>query len=175
MFKKNGGYQNLGGNNFDDVLMEMIKEELYTIIKDEGVLDENYYEKPTGRRVTEKQKRDYKMRMSNLRKVAEEVKIKLSEQRAYRVKMKQLLGKDYDSDLHSDIDIRITQQAFEYRYQQKGLYSRFSSVLKMVMNKKSYTKTNVNRILLIGGSCFMPKIKEEVEKSFTSRKNYKDR
>ena len=84
----NGGDQNLGGNNFDDVLMEMIKEELYTIIKDEGALDENYYEKPTGRRVTEKQKRDYKMRMSNLRKVAEEVKIKLSEQRAYRVKMK---------------------------------------------------------------------------------------
>ena len=140
----NGGDQNLGGNNFDDVLMEMIKEELYTIIKDEGVLDENYYEKPTGRRV-----RDYKMRMSNLRKVAEEVKIKLSEKRAYRVKMKQLLGKDYDSDLHSDIDIRITQQAFEYRCEQKGLYSRFSSVLKMVMNKKSYTKTNVKRILLI--------------------------
>ena len=166
----NGGDQNLGGNNFDDVLMEMIKEELYTIIKDEGVLDENYYEKPTGRRVTEKQKRDYKMRMSNLRKVAEEVKIKLSEQRAYRVKMKQLLGKDYDSDLHRDIDIHITQQAFEYRCQQKGLYSRFSSVLKMVMNKKSYTKANVDKILLIGGSCFMPRIKEEVGKLLHSER-----
>ena len=100
----NGGDQNLGGNNFDHVMMELIKEKL----KEEGTLDENFFEKPEGKRVTTAMKIQHKKRMNNLKKEAERLKTRLSSSNNPECKIKNLLGNEYNEEEHEDIEIEIT-------------------------------------------------------------------
>ena len=82
---------------------------------------------------------------------AKRLKTRLSSSNNPECKIKNLLGNEYNEEEHEDIEIEITRKAFEYRCEKERLYQRFTSTLKKVLNKKSYTKTNVDAILLIGG------------------------
>ena len=156
----NGGNQNLGGNDFDSVMMEMIKE---AMLNEDDLIDENYFEEPTGRRVREQMIKQYKKRKTALRKEAERLKVLLSKRANVTVNLKNLLGNEYDEEKHDEFDISISRKAFEKKCE--PLFKKFAASLRGVLNKRGgFNKQNVDAILLIGGSCLMPRIREEVGK-----------
>ncbi|GAB1221131.1 hypothetical protein ENUP19_0065G0006 [Entamoeba nuttalli] len=152
--ESSGGDQDLGGNDFDKVMMDIIKEKV-----EEGI--EGYYEKKRG--MARKEKTTYKKKLVRLKKEAERIKIELSGKTDAELDVDTLLPEQLDG---YGYDPTITRQEFEEECQKRGLYERFIYKIKQVTQRKGYKRGNVQLVLLIGGTSKMPRIKEEVSKLF---------
>ncbi|EDR22223.1 chaperone protein DNAK, putative [Entamoeba dispar SAW760] len=153
--ESSGGNQNLGGNNFDNVMIDIIKERIEESIP-------GYYEKKQG--MTQKEKIALNKKLVKLKKESEKIKIVLSGKTETELDLETLLSNDYDDEY--DIDPTIKREEFEKECENRGLYEEFINKIKQVTQKKGYKKGNVKLILLIGGTCKMPRIRDEVAKLF---------
>ncbi|GAB1226666.1 hypothetical protein ENUP19_0299G0002 [Entamoeba nuttalli] len=152
--ESSGGDQDLGGNEFDIVMMDIIKEKVEECIP-------GYYEKKRG--MTQKEKLMYKKKLIRLKKEAERIKIELSGKTDAELDVDTLLPEQLDGYGFGPI---ITRQEFEEECQKRGLYERFINKIKQVTQRKGYKRGNVQLVLLIGGTSKMPRIKQEVSKLF---------
>ncbi|EDS88718.1 heat shock protein 70 putative [Entamoeba histolytica] len=153
--ESSGGDQNLGGNDYDIVMMDIIKQRV-----EDGV--EGYYEKKQG--MTQQEKIILNKKLIRLKKEAERIKIELSGKPDAELDLETLLpdSDDYDNDV---FEPTITRQEFEEECKNRGLYERFINKIKQVTQRKGYKKGNVQLVLFIGGTSKMPRIKQEVGKN----------
>ncbi|EDR28488.1 heat shock protein 70kD, putative [Entamoeba dispar SAW760] len=159
-----GGNQNLGGNDFDNVMIDIIKERIKESIP-------GYYKRKRG--MTQKEKIILNKKLIRLKKESERVKIKLSNKTVTELNLELLLSDDY-YDIGINIDPTITRKAFEEECDKRGLYKEFINKIQGVTLRKGYKKRTVQLVLLIGGTCKMPRIREEVASLF-DRQTFSDK
>ncbi|EDR23652.1 chaperone protein DNAK, putative [Entamoeba dispar SAW760] len=160
--ESSGGNQNLGGNDFDNVMTDIIKERI-----EDGI--PGYYEKKQG--MTQKEKIALNKKLVRLKKESEKIKIELSGKTDSELDLEFLLSDNNDEIL---IEPTITRKEFEEECKSRGLYEEFINKIKQVTQKKGYKKGNVQLVLLIGGTCKMPKIIDEVASLF-DRQTFADK
>ncbi|GAB1224812.1 hypothetical protein ENUP19_0219G0030 [Entamoeba nuttalli] len=143
-----GGDKNLGGNDFDAVLMELIEKKIYS----SELVDETYFKKRQGMSHFEKTK--LSKAINRLKKEAERVKIELRE--------------DNNDDL--DIILSVSRKEFEELCERKGLYKRLVSKIKEVTGKSGFVGNSVQLVLLVGGTCLIKRVRDEIAKLYDRKK-----
>jgi len=163
MFKvdKNGGDPLLGGNDFDIVMTDLLKNEICNLLD-----DYDYFTEPKGRNATEAKKKAYKQKLLLLKKEAERVKIELSKQGSVEVFLdKLIIEKDKLEEIEDNGDgCTIYREDFEEKIRESGLLDRFKKALEKDC-KGEFKKPNV--VLPVGGTCYIPIIRGTIEKYFT--------
>ena len=146
------GDRKLGGDDFDtliyDYLIGIIQEDLGLDLSSQKAsgLDFNEYYSMTGR----------------VRKEAEKAKIDLSEATTYRI---ELLNLFYYGGRNYDFSLEITREEFNNICQ--PLYDKITSRIKsFIETSDKFKLSEISTIILAGGSCYIPKVREEVEKIF---------
>lgn len=146
------GDRKLGGDDFDtliyDYLIGIIQEDLGLDLSSQKAsgLDFNEYYSMTGR----------------VREEAEKAKIDLSEATTYRI---ELLNLFYYGGRNYDFSLEITREEFNSICQ--PLYDKITSRIKsFIETSDKFKLSEISTIILAGGSCYIPKVREEVEKIF---------
>lgn len=146
------GDRRLGGDDFDkmiyDYFIGIIQDDLGLDLSSQkkSGLDHNEYYSMTGRVLEE----------------AERAKIDLSESTTCDISIMNLFhynGKNYD------FNIEFTREEFDNICQ--PIYDKIISRIKNFIDTSDKFKVNeISTIILAGGSCYIPKVREEVEKIF---------
>ena len=146
------GDRKLGGDDFDELLYSyligIIQDDLGLDLSSQKVsgLDFNEYYSMTGR----------------VREAAELAKIDLSDSITCEIDLLNLFhygGRNYDFHLE------LTREEFNDICQ--PLYEKITSRIKRFIDNSDKFKLNeISTIILAGGSCYIPKVREEVEKIF---------
>ena len=158
---KNGGSQDLGGNNFDFVMQDVIKQK---IVDELGIDD--YFDIP--KKATPAIKKKIAARNGRLRKEAEIAKIALSKQVEYCINLAHIFEGEQDEEFTDIIEEEIKIKRSEFEKAIEPLVKKFSECVRECTGKgrRAFTKTNVDLVLLVGGTSKMPIIKKELEKRF---------
>ena len=148
-----GGERKLGGDDFDDILVKYFVE----YIEDDLNIDLSSQEK-SGLDYD-----DYYIMMSKIRKAAIEMKVELSDVEEYEIDIPELFeygdGKIYNFSMSLNRD--------EFNELCKPLFERIMEVIDAtVINSNKFKKDELKKIFLVGGSCYIPKIQEDVENYF---------
>lgn len=146
------GDKKLGGDDFDNALynyfIEIIQDDLGLNLSNAEISGFNYNE--------------YYLMTGRVREAAETAKIDLSSDTVTRVEILNLFhynGKNYD------FKIEMTREIFENICE--PLFDKIISRIKKFIETSGKFKLNeIETIILAGGSCYIPKIKSEVEKIF---------
>ncbi|EDR23940.1 heat shock protein, putative, partial [Entamoeba dispar SAW760] len=117
-----GGDKNLGGNDFDSALMELIEKKIYS----SELVDKTYFKKRQGMSHCEKEK--IIKAINRLKKEAERVKIELSKRIDCEINLSYLLADAYSEDI--DIVLSVSRKEFEQVCESKGLYKRLISKIE---------------------------------------------
>ena len=151
------GDKKLGGDNFDalvyDYLIGIIEDDLGIDLSTQSKsgLDYNEYYSMTGR----------------VREVAEELKKKLSEETTAKRQLPNLFnhrGKQYD------FTAELTREEFDDICQ--PLYDKITSrIKKFCAGSDKFKLDEITTVILAGGSCYIPRIQEEVERIFNKTIN----
>lgn len=149
-----GGERRLGGDDFDEKLMEFflkyIEDDLdidLSSLAASGLDYEVYYGM-----------------MSKIRSGAIELKEGLSEDDEYDLEIPKLFT--YGPD-NKSYDFSITMDREEFNNICSELFERIMNVIKTIVEKSNkFTKDEIKSIYLVGGSCYIPKVQEDVEKYF---------
>ena len=146
------GDRKLGGDDFDTLIYNyfigIIQDDLGLDLSDQKAsgLDFNEYYSMTGR----------------VREAAENAKIDLSDATTCLLELPNLFhygGKNYD------FSMEITRDEFDDIC--RPLYDKITSRIKKFIEKSDKFKLKeISTIILAGGSCYIPKVREEVEKIF---------
>ena len=149
------GDRKLGGDDFDTLIYNyfigIIQDDLGLDLSNQKAsgLDFNEYHSMTGR----------------VREEAEKAKIDLSDNDSCQVNLLNLFyyrGKNYDFSLE------ITREEFNDICQ--PLFDKITSrIKKFIANSDKFKLNEISTIILAGGSCYIPKVREEVEKIFHKR------
>lgn len=149
------GDRKLGGDQFDDALYDyfigLIQEDLGLDLSSQEVsgLDFNEYYSMTGR----------------VRDAAEQAKIDLSNEKQVAIDLLNLFtygGKNYD------FSCELTREEFNDICQ--PLYDKITARIKKFIDVSDKFKLEeISTIILAGGSCYIPKVREDVEKIFGKR------
>ena len=149
------GDRKLGGDDFDTLIYNyfigIIQDDLGLDLSDQkkSGLDFNEYYSMTGR----------------VREEAEKAKIDLSDATTYQVELPNLFyygGKNYDFSLE------ITREEFDDICQ--PLYDKITSrIKKFIEVSDKFKLSEISTIILAGGSCYIPKVRSEVEKIFRKK------
>ncbi len=148
-----GGERRLGGDDFDEKLIEYflkyIEDDLdmdLSELEASGLDYENYY-----------------MMMSKIRNAAIETKEGLSESEEYDIYIPDLFR--YGEDSVYDFEMNLSREEFNELC--KPLFDKVIQVIdEVVKNSAKFTKDELKKIYLVGGSCYIPKIQEDVEEYF---------
>lgn len=143
------GDAKLGGDNFD----EEIKEWLFSQITMETGI--NLRDDECG-------VSNIEMVREKLHKVAEDLKIDLSMKTTSSKKMGNLFINLNGQPYH--LDVTMTREQFED--QCSRIFRKIERIIKRCLKEKSFKPTDINRILLVGGSSQMPKIYEMTKTIF---------
>ncbi len=146
------GDRKLGGDDFDTLIynyfIDIIQDDLgieLSSVEKSGIAY-NEYHSMTGRVLEE----------------AERAKIALSEETIYNVNLPNLFninGKNYD------FKIEMTREDFNDICQ--PLFDKIvSRIKKFIANSDKFSTDEISTIILAGGSCYIPKVREDVEKIF---------
>lgn len=149
------GDRKLGGDDFDrlvyNYLIELIQDDLGLDLSsaDTSGIDSNEYLSMTGRVLN----------------AAETAKIDLSGATACDINELNLFtynGKNYD------LNITLTREEFDNICQ--PLYDKISGRIKnFIDTSDKFRVSDISRIILAGGSCYIPKVRTDVEKIFGKR------
>lgn len=148
-----GGERKLGGDDFDDILVEYflkyIEDDLsmdLSSLEASGLDYSNYY-----------------IMMSKIRKAAIEMKEELSDSDEYEVDIPALF--EYGNNKMYDFSMTLTREEFNDLC--KPLFDRIIKVIDDTVEKSDkFTLKELKKIFLVGGSCYIPKIQEDVEEYF---------
>ena len=161
--KKNRMDSYLGGNDFDEIMKELIKDKLQ---ENDVPLEKNYFKQVgrDGRRTRiEKQKRNVR-----LQKMAEKLKIELSSHENVTLDLELLLlPVDYEKyvEINSiDKDIIIKRSEFVERCD--DILYRFKECIKKLLKDSRMKEKDIDIVIPVGGSCCIPCVKKELENIF---------
>ena len=158
--KGNVGESNLGGSDFDAIMMDMILERL----EDNGYEKMNLFRKQQGERGIDKKER---MRYTNkLKQEAEKAKIYLSTHDEYQVDLEILLPRSEERDY----EIVITRKEYEEKIKEEELMSRIEDCINDSLRRANIRTRQIDTVLFIGGTTYIPIIREMVEKKFGKEK-----
>ncbi len=154
------GDNKLGGDDFDNVILE---DFFYNkIAEDTGIL--------IGEEKTTKfSKEEYSRVMQRLVQLSERCKVELSESMESNADFPNLFN--YDGKTYN-FSIKITREEFEKKA--RKLFVRVENITKRVFNDKKIDKNTIDKIVLVGGSAYIPKIREFV-KNFFGKEPYSDK
>ncbi len=153
------GDHRLGGDDFDEMLFQHF---LSLVQKDTG-LDFSSFQR-SGLDDYE----DYLLICLNLKKEAENVKIALSEELSYEASISNLFythGKDYHFNhiIHRN----------DFNNVCKPLLDKIRKITQKCLNESGLKVSDINRIVLVGGSSYIPAVAEIAEEIF-HKKPYSD-
>lgn len=147
------GERKLGGDDFDDILVNFFVEH----IEDDLMIDLSSLE-ASGLGYS-----DYYVMMSKIRSAAVEMKEGLSESDEYEVNEPALL--EYGENKKYDFSMTLSREDFNELC--KPLFERILKVIKeTVENSDKFELSEIKKVFLVGGSCYIPKIQEDVEEYF---------
>lgn len=149
-----GGERRLGGDDFDKCLvkyfLKYIESDLsmdLSSLEKSGLDYENYY-----------------MMMAKIQNGAIELKEELSEIDEAEVDIPGLFT--YGPDKRS-YDFSMSMSREEFNQICKPLFEKIIQVIdETVKNSKKFKKEELKKIFLVGGSCYIPKVQEDVENYF---------
>lgn len=146
------GDRHLGGDDFDKKLYDY----LISIIEDDLGLDLSD-QKKSGLEYNE-----YYSMVGRVREAANQAKIELSDELETDINIMNLFnynGKNYD------FEITLTRDEFDDVC--KALYDKiFSRIKKFIAQSNKFSLREIRKVVLVGGSCYIPYIQTEVEKIF---------
>lgn len=151
-----GGDNHLGGDDFD----LMLEEYLISVFKEDTGIDLTSYEKSG---IPDKRK--YYSVRGKIRNEAELAKIKLSKKNEAKIILKNLVSKDGKSDLN----INLTREDFEECCQ--SLFSKIETMIRDYIKTENIDISEIEEVVLVGGSCYIPKVREIVESIFNKKAN----
>ena len=153
------GDQNLGGLNFDTVMKKYIINQLngneycYNLLKNQR-----------GREAKGHRTRRMKIETKIIQE-AEIAKIALSSKKYYTIEVNKFFKKDEILEYEIE-DIIITREQYEEECEE--LYQRFEKLLDATIKKQK--QRTITKVILIGGTCELPKVKQIVERKFDKEK-----
>lgn len=147
------GDHHLGGDDFDNklasYLIKQISEDLgfdLSSLETSGLGYSEYY-----------------FMQSQIRKAATECKEKLTKYEEYNVLINDLFTYDGDKSYHFDFIVKRSR--FDKECQE--LYTRILDKIKdVVENNTKFKKSDIKYLYLVGGSCYIPKVRQDVEDYF---------
>lgn len=148
-----GGVRNLGGDDFDEILMKYflkyIEDDLSMDLSTLGTSGLDY--------------NSYYLMMSKIHSAAIEMKESLSEDEEYDLDIPNLFsltnGESYD--------FSMTMTREEFNELCAPLFERIIEVIDdTVKSSIKFKKEELKKVYLVGGSCYIPKIQEDVEAYF---------
>lgn len=149
-----GGERRLGGDDFDECLvryfLKYIESDLsidLSSLERSGLGYKEYYDV-----------------MNKIRKGAVELKEELSESEEVTVEIPRLFTYGADKR-HYDFSMEMDRETFNSIC--APLFERIIQVIdKTVKNSARFKKEELKKIFLVGGSCYIPKVQEDVERYF---------
>ena len=163
--KYSDGDENLGGNEFDmcikDIMLEMLDQ---NSLEDFDVDD--YYVSINEAKESGKKNKSVELRKKNVarvKKLAEQTKKELSEKESVEIKISDITKNENHTGT-----ITITRDDFREKSEEKGLLERFVNKLNFVMNKAQFQYNQVKHVLMVGGTCKIPFIQDIIKKKFNS-------
>jgi molecular chaperone DnaK (HSP70) len=149
-----GGERRLGGDDFDECLVRYFLK----YIESDLSIDLSSLER-SGLGYDE-----YYTMMSRIRKGAVELKEELSESEEVTVEIPRLFTYGADKR-HYDFSMEMDRETFNSIC--APLFERIIQVIdKTVKNSAMFKKEELKKIFLVGGSCYIPKVQEDVERYF---------
>lgn len=158
-----GGERKLGGDDFDDMLadyfLRYIEDDLsidLSSMEASGLGYQNYY-----------------MMMAKIRNAAIEMKEELSNSEDYEIDIPALF--EYGDGKQYNFSMTLSREEFNKLC--KPLFDRIIGVIDDIVEKSSkFELAELKKVFLVGGSCYIPKIQEDVEDYFgISSDSEKDR
>ncbi|ELP92816.1 chaperone protein DNAK, putative [Entamoeba invadens IP1] len=148
-----GGDQNIGGNDFDLVMIEILKQKIEEIAQDEGL--GVFFDKTSCQLTTIGMMK--KARRVKLRKLAESVKIQLTTKKCVEIE----LG-NYFNEIKTEDTLNIDRDTFYQNEKFKTILDNAMEVINKFV-KSSGTKPNqIEKVLLTGGTCLMPPVRDAI-------------
>lgn len=145
--KSTNGDTHLGGDDFDKVIMDWLAEEFK---KDEGI---DVHKDP--------------MAWQRLKDAAEKAKIELSSSQETEINLPYITAVD---GVPKHLVKKLTRAKFEQL--SDSLIERTLEPCRKALKDAGYTTSDINEVILVGGSTRIPKVQETVEKFF-GRKPHK--
>ncbi len=170
--KNTSGDNNLGGNNVDKIILDIIYDKFISITDNKIDLFNDDY--------TVVKKSDKKVATARLVSVASSVKERLSKSQRAKVNIAPLLQEPFIVNINMEITLEDfknhkrkhmlgdSAEVFE-KYREKNLYDIIDMTIKEVENCLSgcdSTKNEVDEVFLVGGSSQLPLIFEKVTEFF---------
>ena len=146
------GDNRLGGDNIDQCIVNYFKSIILddinldlTDLKSSGLSYDEYWEA-----------------ISKLNDEAIRCKLALSDDEDFDVEVPDIFPLP-NGDMYT-FELYITREEFEEQCQ--PVFSRLENLINKLIRESNISINDISRILLVGGSCFIPKVKEIVESIF---------
>lgn len=152
-----GGDKNLGGDNIDKLLVDGIIK----WFRDETDIDLSSFEKSGA-----SDKYEYLSALAKIRREAEKAKIKLSKKSEAEIRIPnfaRINGK------FEDFNIILNRNRMEAWCE--PVFKRVEQLIREYIHKEKINIDEIEHIVLVGGSCYIPKVKEIVETIFGKKTN----
>ncbi|ELP86828.1 chaperone protein DNAK, putative [Entamoeba invadens IP1] len=151
------GNNDLGGNNFDAIVSEMIKEKVHEI-------DPYFYEKRPNTLITERLNK--RSRLNILKKVSEETKIAFSTKSQVDIEFKYLLTENDLKNkvlLHEfDFNDTFILQKSEFIKNSQDIFDGIKDTIVKILKHATVQLKNFGKVILVGGGARIPGVKEAV-------------
>jgi len=141
--KSTNGDTHLGGDNFDQVLIDYVADEFK---RTSGGVD----------------LRNDKLALQRLKEACEKAKCELSNSKTTKVNLPFICQGDGGHPLH--LDVEVTRAKFEALT--KPLVDRTRGPLKRALEDAGFTKDNIDEIIMVGGSTRIPAVQNAVRDYF---------
>ena len=152
-----GGNSNLGGNDFDRVISKIFKTKLKEDYHCD--CDELFEEKSIETSKIINQKRTIK---KNLRIESEKTKIELSSKEFFEIETHKIFTPQQITRYAIPEKVLINQEDFIEESQE--IITKLKRDIERIINKANFDKHNIDLVLLVGGSCKIPFVRNEIEK-----------
>ncbi|WP_462409382.1 Hsp70 family protein [Neobacillus sp. Marseille-QA0830] len=153
-----GGDKKLGGDDFDEVLLDMIFSELR---KTQGINLSSQAQSGLEPSL-------YANLRQKLMQAAEAAKKELSQSDSANIVVANLYEKD---GVQHSLDMIVTREQFENKSEE--LIDRIEREVKMLLNHSDTSIDEISRVILVGGSSQLPFVKDFIQ-NFFKKKPYSD-
>ncbi|ELP87675.1 heat shock protein 70, putative [Entamoeba invadens IP1] len=156
------GNNDLGGNNFDAIISEMITEKVREI-------DSYFYKIRPSDLVSERLNK--RSRLNILKKVSEDTKIAFSTKSQVEIEFKNLLTENDMNNsvlLHElNIDDTFNLQRSVFTKKAQDLFDDIKDTIFGILKHATVQLKNFGKVILVGGGARIPGVKEAVTKAIT--------
>lgn len=152
-----GGNNHLGGDDLDQLVFEYLIEWL----EEEIGVNLSTFEK-SGL----KDRSEYLNARATIKREAEKAKIKLSKKTEADIRILNIFSVNGES---KHFQVTLTRERFEKCCQ--SVFDRIDQMIREYIQKENISVSDIEEIVLVGGSCYIPKVKEIVENIFHKKTN----